>query len=95
MAPPTPEDIEAALPEEVREFIHVSCNIQPHDGFPQLCKAIGLAFTRFKSIPIRWRQINLILTDDPPGMITPAGLICIVPRKGLAAMTFGDSIFYG
>jgi len=93
MSAPKPEDIEAALPEELREFVLVTCNVKPHEGFPQLCKAIGLAFTRFQFIPIRWREIDLILTDDPPVVHTPSGLLTIVPRKGLAAMAFGDVIF--
>ena len=42
---------------------------------------------------MRWKEIDLVLTDDPPMVLTPAGALTIFPRKGGAAIAFGDLIF--
>lgn len=89
---PTPEEIGAALPAAVRQFVHVTCNIKPHAGFGQLCRAIGEAFQRFQAVPARWRMIDLILTDDPPQFWTPVGLFTFAPLQGILAMTDGNII---
>ena len=89
---PTAEAIETVLPEAIREYVRVTCDIKPHDGFDQLCRAIGEAFQRFQSVPARWREIELMLSDDPPMVIGQSCAMTFVPRQGVAAFTIGDVI---
>jgi len=86
------EDIEAEIPESVRSFVRVTCYIGKSDAFSQLCRAIGEAFSRFQLIPRQWRQIDLIVGPDRPFVNTPVGMLVLVPKEGIAAMTMGDVI---
>jgi hypothetical protein len=86
------DDLEAVLPESLREFVRVTCDIEPHPEFPRLCASIGAAFQRLQGVPFRWTEIDLILTDDPPKVMTACGLMVLAPKKGIAAMTFEKTI---
>ena len=87
------KDLERALPKSVRPFVRLTCDIEPHEGFPELCRAIGDAFRRFERIPCRWREIGLCVSNGRMiTMFTPAAAICVAPRVGIMGVALENTV---
>ncbi len=50
------------------------------------------SFSTLPISPARWREIELMLSDDPPMVIGQSCAMTFVPRQGVAAFTIGDVI---